>query len=45
MINLSSRNELSERLFYSFALQFCKGGPAQNIAEKIIFPTKKSSKI
>ena len=35
----------SESFFSSFAFQFFKGGPAQNIAKKLIFPTKKSSKI
>ena len=32
----------SERLFFSF--QYFKGGPAQKIADKIIFPTKKVAK-
>ena len=32
----------SERLFFAF--QFFKGGPAQKIAEKMIFPTKKVAK-
>ena len=33
----------SERLFFAF--QFFKGGPAQKIAEKIMFPTKKLQNI
>ena len=35
----------SKRLFFFLLFNFSRGGPAQRIAEKIIFPTKKSSKI
>ena len=34
-----------EGFFLLLLFNFARGGPAQNIAEKIIFLTKKSSKI